>query len=255
MLKALEQLKTMVILDSTITLSHMLEWTKTLTGIKNHSHMPAETMNAYDSEYKKLLCFWIANREHAGQQKWLENQLVELNVDLELATNEALLDIVASLGIEMDVMKVEKIALETQTEEQRTAMYAQKQEERELIIKHKLQNGRPSCITWTAEVDEEITRMIADGYSYPEIASELGNGLKTNDIDKRWNQYLKKTTDIIKPQVQKGKLISINWTAEVGVPHQCNHHPLPPSRTPPTNVPSLGEKFRYPYTYQRQTVR
>ena len=45
-------------------------------------------------------------------------------MDLELVMNEALLDIVGALGIEMDVMKAEKIALETQTEEQFAAAYA-----------------------------------------------------------------------------------------------------------------------------------
>jgi hypothetical protein len=64
------------------------------------------------------------------QLKWLENQLVEFNVDLELGMIEALLDIVAALGMEMDVTKSEKVALETQTEEQFTAAYAQEQEER-----------------------------------------------------------------------------------------------------------------------------
>ena len=57
--------------------------------------------------------------------------MAELNVDLELAANEARLNRVAALGIQMDVMKAEKIVLETQTEEQRTAAYVQKQEERE----------------------------------------------------------------------------------------------------------------------------
>jgi hypothetical protein len=61
----------------------------------------------------------------------LENQLVELNANLELATNEESLDRVVALRIEMDVMKAEKIALETQTEEQRAAAYAQKCKERQ----------------------------------------------------------------------------------------------------------------------------
>jgi len=48
--EALDQFKTMGILDSTITLSQMLKWTKTLAGIKDHSHTPAETTNAYDAD-------------------------------------------------------------------------------------------------------------------------------------------------------------------------------------------------------------
>jgi hypothetical protein len=51
------QLKTMGILDSTITFSQMLEWTHPLAGIKDHSHTPAETMNPYDAKYKKISCY------------------------------------------------------------------------------------------------------------------------------------------------------------------------------------------------------
>ena len=63
LMEALEHLKTMGILDLmiTITLSQMLEWTQTLAGIKDHSHTPAETMNTYDAEYKKLCGFQGAN--------------------------------------------------------------------------------------------------------------------------------------------------------------------------------------------------
>ena len=50
-------------------------------------------------------------------------------MDLELATNEVLLNRVSALGMYMDIMKAEKIALETQTEEQRATAYAQKREE------------------------------------------------------------------------------------------------------------------------------
>ena len=50
LVEALDQFKTMGILDSTIPLSQMLKWTKTVAGIKDHSHMPAETMNAYDAD-------------------------------------------------------------------------------------------------------------------------------------------------------------------------------------------------------------
>jgi hypothetical protein len=52
-------------------------------------------------------------------------------VYLELARYEALHEIVAALVIEMGEMRAERIALETQTEEQHAATYAQKQEERE----------------------------------------------------------------------------------------------------------------------------
>jgi hypothetical protein len=44
--EALEQLKTMGILDLRITFSQMLEWAQPLAGIKDHSNTPAETTNA-----------------------------------------------------------------------------------------------------------------------------------------------------------------------------------------------------------------
>ena len=78
-----------------------------------------------------------------------------------------------------------------------------------------------SSITWTAEVDEVIMRMIAVPYSYAKIASELVNGLKTNDIKNSWTWYLKKSTDIIKPLVQKGQHSSIALTAEVSEAITC----------------------------------
>jgi hypothetical protein len=127
--EALEQLKTIGILDWTITVSQMLEWAQTLAGINDHSHTPAETTNAYDDDYKKRHGFRGANFARAKRLKWLENRLVELSVVLEVASNEASHERVAALVIEMDVMKAEKIALETQIEEQRAAAYALKQEE------------------------------------------------------------------------------------------------------------------------------
>jgi hypothetical protein len=59
------------------------------------------------------------------------------------------------------------------------------------IIKPAVQSGFPSRITWTADVDATIARMRTDGESFPKIASELGNGLSTNDISNRWNRHLK----------------------------------------------------------------
>ena len=72
-----------------------------------------------------------ANFARTKQLKWLENRLVELSVVLEVTSNETLHERVAALVIEMDVMKAEKISLETQIEEQRSAAYTLKQEERQ----------------------------------------------------------------------------------------------------------------------------
>jgi len=57
-----------------------------------------------------------------------------------------------------------------------------------------------------------IERMVGDGYTYTEIASEMGNGLKHEDINKRWNKHVKKSSGIIKPPVQAGPKSSITWT-------------------------------------------
>jgi hypothetical protein len=129
--EALEQLKTMGILDLTITLSQMLEWAQPLAGIKDHSNTPAETTNAYDAEYTKRCVFRGANFARSKRLKWLENRLVNLNVDLELARNEASHKRVTALEIEIDEMKADKIVLETQTAEQRVATYALKRAEKE----------------------------------------------------------------------------------------------------------------------------
>ena len=52
-------------------------------------------------------------------------------MDLKIARNEALHERVTALEIEIDVMKADKIVLETQIAEQRVAAYALKQEERD----------------------------------------------------------------------------------------------------------------------------
>ena len=59
------------------------------------------------------------------------------------------------------------------------------------IIKPPVQPGIPSRITWTADVDATIVRMRAEDISFATIASELGDGLKENDIKNRWNRHLK----------------------------------------------------------------
>jgi hypothetical protein len=59
------------------------------------------------------------------------------------------------------------------------------------ITKPPVQTGFPSRITWTEDDDATIVRMRAEDISYAKIASELGNGLKKNDIKNRWNRHLK----------------------------------------------------------------
>ena len=43
----------------------------------------------------------------------------------------------------------------------------------------------------TPIIDATIERMVGDGCTYTEIASELGNGLAENDIKNRWYHHLK----------------------------------------------------------------
>ena len=70
---------------------------------------------------------------------------------------------------------------------------------------------------WTVDVNATIVRMIEGGSSYLGIASELGNGLKIDDISNRWNRHLKESSGIIKikPAMQPGETSSITWTADV----------------------------------------
>jgi hypothetical protein len=97
--EALEQLKTMGILDSTITLSQMLGWAQPLAGIKDHINTPAEMTNAYDADYKKRCVIRGANFHRSKRLKWLLNRLVNLNKDLKLARNEASHERVTALDI------------------------------------------------------------------------------------------------------------------------------------------------------------
>ena len=78
------------------------------------------------------------------------------------------------------------------------------------IIKPPGKTGPRSSITWTADVDATIGKMRTDGISFAKIASELGNGLKDNDIKNRWNRHLKD-----KLQGKTGPRSSITWTADV----------------------------------------
>jgi hypothetical protein len=61
----------------------------------------------------------------------LNNRLVNLNVDLELARNEASHERVTALVIEIDIMKADKNVLESQTAEQHVAAYALRDRERD----------------------------------------------------------------------------------------------------------------------------
>jgi hypothetical protein len=208
----------------------MLEWAQPLDGIKDHSNMPAETTNAYDAEYKKRCVFRGANFVRAIRLKWLESRLVNLNVDLELARNEASHKRVTALEIEIDVMKADKIALETQTAEQRVGAEKEVEDEAQRAAKaaernckraekeaeeeaQRAEKAAQRDAKWSAEVDASIESMIKGGVSFSKMASKLG--LKENDTKSRWHTKLKKSSGIIKPPVQTGFPSRITWTEDV----------------------------------------
>ena len=132
-------------------------------------------------------------------------------MDLELARNEASHKRVTLLIIEIDVMKADKITLETQNAEQRVAAYALKQEEEA----QRAAKAAERDAKWTADDDATIERMIGGGSYYSDIALELGNGLTKSDTKNRWQGYLKELSGIIKPAVQAGRKSCITWTADV----------------------------------------
>jgi hypothetical protein len=232
--KALNQLKTMGIQeDLTIAFSQMLEWAQHLNGIKDHSNTPAETTNAYDADYKKRCVIRGANFNRSKRLKWLHNCLVNLNVDLKLVRKEASHERVTALEIEIDVMKVDKNVLESQTEEQRVAAYAlekaqcvakiaerdRKRAEKEAEEAQRVAKAAAKAAErdakWTAEVDASIESMINGRVSFSKIALKLGNGLTQTDIVNRWYVHLKKSSGIIKPAVQPGIPSRITWTEDV----------------------------------------
>ena len=51
--------------------------------------------------------------------------------------------------------------------------------------------------------------------SFSKIASKLGNGLSTNDIEGRWYDHLKESSGITKPPVKGGRHSNITWTVDV----------------------------------------
>jgi hypothetical protein len=219
--------------DSTIAFSQMLEWAQHLNGIKDHSNTPAETTNAYDADYKKRCVIRIANFHRSKRLKWLNNRLVNLNVDLKLARNEASHERVTALEIEIDVMKADKNVLESQTEEQRVAApdaleeaqrvakiaerdrkRAEKEAgEAQRVAKAAAKTAKRDA-KWTTEVDASIESMLDDGVSFAKIASKLGNGLSKNDILSRWYDHLKESSSITKPPVQPGFPSRITWSED-----------------------------------------
>ena len=162
-----------------------------------------------------------ANFHRLKRLKWLHNRLVNLNVDLELARNEASHERVTALEIEIDKMKADKNELESQTAEQRVAADALKHAEKEAEEAQRVAKAAAKAAKrdakWTAaaEVDASIESMINGSVSFSKIASKLGNGLSTSDIKNRWYDHLKESSGITKPPVKAGRHSNITWTADV----------------------------------------
>ena len=219
-------------------------------------------MNAYDADYKKKCVIRGANFNRSKRLKWLHNRLVNLNVDLKLARNEASHERVTALEIEIDVMKADKNVLESQTAEQRVAAYAleeaqrvakiakrnRKRAEKEAEVAQRVAAKEAQRVAkiaerdrkraekeaeeeaqrvakaaakaaerdakWSAEVDASIESMIKGCVSFSKIASKLGNGLSTSDIQNRWYNHLKESSGITKPAVQSGFPSRITWTVD-----------------------------------------
>jgi hypothetical protein len=74
--------------------------------------------------------------------------------------------------------------------------------------------GKAAKREWTEEVDASIKRMIEDKVSFAKIALKLGNGLSKNDVQRRWDRKLSKSSGITKPAVQPGFPSRITWTAD-----------------------------------------
>jgi hypothetical protein len=151
-------------------------------------------------------------------------------VDLELARNEASHKRVTALEIEIDVMKADKIVLETQTAEQRVGAEKEAEDEAQRAAKaaernckraekeaeeeaQRAEKAAQRDAKWSAEVDASIESMIKGGVSFSKMASKLG--LKENDTKSRWHTKLKKSSGIIKPPVQTGFPSRITWTEDV----------------------------------------
>jgi outer membrane scaffolding protein for murein synthesis (MipA/OmpV family) len=130
----------------------------------------------------------------------LHNRLVNLNVDLKLARNEASHERVTALEIEIDVMKADKNVFESQTEEKHVTAYAPEEaqrvakiaerdrkrakkeaEEAQRVAKAAAKAAERDA-KWTAEVDASIESMINGRVSFSKMASKLSNGLSTSDI-------------------------------------------------------------------------
>jgi colicin import membrane protein len=63
------------------------------------------------------------------------------------------------------------------------------QAEEEALERRRQERKRKHAL-WTAELDETITRMRADGISFSKISSRLGNALSKTEIKNRWNHHL-----------------------------------------------------------------
>jgi hypothetical protein len=105
----------------------------------------------------------------------------------------------AKMELEEEAQRVAKTARDrkrAEKEAEKVAKAAERNfvrtflEAEEVALEHRRQERDRRRATWTAELDETITRMRADGFSFAKIASRLCNDLKKDDIKYRWNRHL-----------------------------------------------------------------
>ena len=86
--------------------------------------------------------------------------------------------------VEEEAQRAAKAA-ERAAERDRKRVEKEAEEEAQRAAKPSVKTGPHSSITWTADVDATIVKMIADDVPCLKIASKLGNGLSENDIRNR----------------------------------------------------------------------
>jgi len=93
---------------------------------------------------------------------------------------------------------MERLLKKAEEEAKRTAKAAERDHKH--TEKEAEEESKRAAKKRTPVIDATIERMVGDGYTYTEIVSELGNGLKHEDINNRWNKHVKRSSGIIKPQ-------------------------------------------------------
>jgi hypothetical protein len=159
-----------------------------------------------------------ANFHRSKRLKRLHNRLVNLNVDLELARNEASHERVTALEIEIDKMKADKNELESQTAEQRVAADALKHAEKEAEEAQRVAKAAESDRKRAEKVAEDEAQRVAkaaEGYRKraEKEAEEAQRGpkaaAKAAERDAKWTAEVDASIEsMIKDSVSFSKIAS-----------------------------------------------